>query len=94
VVDNLLRQEEFHPYYLLNAVGGKSWRIAYHKSVGFLASVNNITNTLYKSGGFEQSRNANFERFKQDKDRAKPEFGPRYWYGYGTTYYLNFYYRF
>ncbi len=94
VVDNLLRQEEFHPYYLLNAIAGKSWRIAYQKYVGFFASVNNITNTVYKSGGFEQSRNANFERLKQDKDRAKSEFGPRYWYGYGTTFYLNFYCRF
>jgi len=94
VVDNLLRQEEFHPYYLLNAIVGKSWRIAYGKSVGFFASINNITNTVYKSGGFEQSRNANFARLKEDQDRAKPEFGPRYWYGYGTTYYINFYYRF
>jgi len=94
VVDNLLRQEQFHPYYLLNAIAGKSWRIAYQKSVGFFASVNNITNTIYKSGGFEQSRNANFVRLKEDKDRSQPEFGPRYWYGYGTTYYLNLYFRF
>lgn len=93
-VNNLLRQEEFHPFYLLNAFAGKSWRIAYQKSVGFFASVNNITNTIYKSGGFEQSRNANFVRLKEDQDRAKPEFGSRYWYGYGTTYYINFYYRF
>jgi len=93
-VDNLLRQEVFHPFYLLNAIGGKSWRIAYQKTVGFFASLNNITNTLYKSGGFEQSRNANFKRLKEDLDKSKPLFGPRYWYGYGTTFYLNFYYRF
>jgi len=94
VVDNLLRQEQFHPYYMLNAIAGKSWRIAYLKTVGFFASINNITNTIYKSGGFEQSRNANFARLKEDQDRTNPLFGPRYWYGYGTTFYLNFYYRF
>lgn len=89
----LLAQEEFDNYFLLNAVGGKSWKIGDYY-LGFFATIKNILNTEYKTGGFEQSRNANYRTLLEDKARETPVFGPKYWFGYGTSYYLNMYVRF
>ncbi len=86
----LLKQEIFDNYIVVNAVGGKSWRIgAYY--VGFFASVNNILDRQYKTGGFEQARNANYRALRDDNTRPKRLFGPKYWYGRGTTYFVNLY---
>ncbi|MCK5816318.1 MAG: TonB-dependent receptor [Flavobacteriaceae bacterium] len=93
IARELLAQEQFDNYFLLNAVGGKSWRIDKYY-IGFFATIGNILNTTYKTGGFEQSRNANYRSLKEDKALDKPVFGPKYWHGYGTTYYLNVYFRF
>lgn len=93
IARNLLKQEQFDDYLLLNAVGGKSWRVKNYY-IGFFVSVNNILDELYKTGGFEQSRNANFRTLKADRDREQPIFGTKYWYGTGTTYYGNIYVRF
>ena len=30
----------------------------------------------------------------EDKSREKPLFGPKYWFGYGTSYYASVYFRF
>ena len=89
----LLKQEQFPDYFLLNAVGGKSWRVK-NSYIGFFMSINNILDEVYKTGGFEQSRNANYNTLKEDKDREQPVFGSKYWYGTGTTYYANAYVRF
>ncbi len=89
----LLKQEKFNPYYLVNVVGGKSWKINDYY-IGFFVNVGNILNTEYKTGGFEQSRNANYNTLLEDKTREKPLFGPKYWYGYGTSYYTSIYFRF
>ena len=89
----LLKQEQFDSYFLVNAIGGKSWRINDYY-LGFFISLNNIFDVLYKTGGFEQSRNANFRTLKEDRDRDQPVFGNKYWYGYGATYFANFYVRF
>ncbi|MGB0949842.1 MAG: hypothetical protein ACPGU0_07030, partial [Marinirhabdus sp.] len=63
--------------------------------VGFFATINNVLGQEYRTGGFEQGRNTNFRDLREDKNRANgPVFGPRYFYGYGTTYYLNVYVRF
>ncbi|WP_231372701.1 TonB-dependent receptor [Aureivirga sp. CE67] len=88
----LLRQEKFDSAFLVNLQGGKSWKVNQYY-IGFFASVNNVLGELYKSGGFEQSRNANYQRLKEDKGRQTPLFGPKYWYGYDTTYFLNVYVR-
>lgn len=93
-VDRLLKQERFDDALLVNMVGGKSWRLKNNYYFGFLASVNNILGEIYKSGGFEQSRNANYIELKQDKDLKYPTFGPKYYYGNGTSYYFNVYLRF
>jgi len=89
----LLAQEEFDPYFLWNAIGGKSWKVK-KKYIGFTLGVQNILNQIYKTGGFEQSRNSNYTALNEDQSRTYPLFGPRYWYGSGTTYYLNTYLRF
>ena len=89
----LLRQEKFDDIFLLNFFSGKSWKIDNYY-IGVILSVNNILDNRYKSGGYEQSRNANYNLLKQDVDSSSRIFGPRYWYGYGRTYYLNIYFRF
>jgi hypothetical protein len=89
----LLQQEKFDDYMVVNAVGGKSWKIN-DTYVSVFATVNNLLGTEYKSGGFEQGRNANFRQLRDDKALEKPVFGNRYWYGRGTTYFLNLNVRF
>ena len=88
----LLSQQSLKPYMNLNIVGGKSWKIK-DLYIGFFASVNNLTNNIYRTGGFEQSRNANYFTLKEDKLRRKPLFGPKYWFSYGTTFFTSFYVR-
>ena len=90
---NLLRQEKFDNYMVVNMIGGKSWRIDDYY-VGFFASINNILDKKYKTGGFEQGRNANYQQLLQDVNKPKRVFGPKYWYGRGTNYFLNLYFRF
>ncbi|PZD78472.1 carboxypeptidase-like regulatory domain-containing protein [Mesonia sp. K7] len=90
----LLAQENFGDYTLFNLVGGKSWKIDDY-FVGFFATINNVFDTEYKTGGFEQSRNTNYRDTNEDMSRQNGEiFGNRYFFGYGTTYYLNLYVRF
>ena len=89
-IDTSLRQEKFDDYMLFNLVGGKSWRLK-NKYIGFFASVNNVLGAKYKTGGFEQGRNGNYELLSEDQARDKPLFGSKYWYGYGRTFYLNVY---
>ena len=91
--DMLLKQEKFDDIYLVNLTGGKSWRIA-GKTVGFFASVNNVLDLTYKTGGFEQARNANYRTLNQDVSSGTPAFAPRYFYGFGRTYFLNLYMNF
>jgi len=92
-IDEILVQERFDNIFLVNVVGGKSWRIN-HRTFGFFASINNLLGEIYKSGGFEQSRKANYTKLKEDMDLDQSLFGNKYWYGRGTSYYLNFYIRF
>ncbi len=94
VARELLTQEEFDDYVLVNVVGGKSWKIKKYY-VGFFATINNVFNQEYKTGGFEDSRRANYRQQVEEQNRTNgPLFGNRYFYGNGTTYYLNVYLRF
>ena len=94
VAKALLKQEQFKNYMLVNIIGGKSWRLNDYY-VGVFAVINNVLNEAYRTGGFEQSRLANYRRLKEDKSRTYGAvFGPRYFFGNGTTYYLNVYVRF
>ena len=94
VARDLLQQEQFDNYSLVNIRGGKSWRLGDY-FVGFFATINNILDTEYKTGGFEQGRKSNFRDLNEDANLPNGRiFGPRYFFGNGTTYYVNAYVRF
>ena len=84
----LLQQEKLDPVFLVNLIGGKSWRIK-GKYLGLFVSVNNLLDTHYKTGGYEQARNANFRQLNQDVSSGTPSFGNKYFYAYGRTYFVN-----
>ncbi len=93
VARELLKQEKFNDFYLVNIIGGKSWRIKGYY-VGFFASINNVFNQEYKTGGYEQVRKANYRSSLEESLRDTPVFGSKYFYGYSTSYYLNLYLKF
>jgi hypothetical protein len=93
IARELLKQEAFDSYMVVNLIGGKSWKIDDYY-IGFFASVNNLLDKVYKTGGFEQSRGANYRTLGEDFANPTRVFGPRYWYGRGTNYFLNVYFRF
>lgn len=92
IAEGLLAQESLPSYMSFNLVGGKSWKIK-NWYVGLFVSLNNLFNSQYKTGGFEQSRTANYSTLRKDRTREKPLFGPKYWFGYGTTFFTSFYIR-
>ncbi|HET8737843.1 MAG TPA: carboxypeptidase-like regulatory domain-containing protein [Pricia sp.] len=87
-VNKLLAQEPLDNFYLLNLVGGKSW-LKNGKYMSVFASVNNLFDTVFRTGGYEQSRNGNYGQLRDDDLSGTPSFAPKYWYGYGRTYFLN-----
>jgi hypothetical protein len=101
----LLKQEKFDDFALLNLNGGKSWKIN-KNTFGFNASISNVLDVKYKTGGFEQARNSNYTQLVQDNTPhvnpgnpgagavATPAFAPKYFYGYGRTFFLNLYINF
>lgn len=89
----LLKQEKLDPATLINIKGGKSWKVG-KQTFGFFASVNNVFDFTYKTGGFEQARNANYRQLAQDMAGTTRAFGPKYFYGYGRNYFLNLYVNF
>lgn len=87
-VEKILRQESLDMVYLLNLIGGKSWLVK-DTYISIFASVSNVFDTVFRTGGFEQSRNGNFGQLSQDNLGSSPSFGPKYWYGRGRTYFIN-----
>lgn len=95
-VRNFLKQEKFDSFFLVNLTGGKSWIVntKTRSTLGFFASVNNVFDVEYKTGGFEQSRKAAFPDMVADTQNGVRSFGPKYFYGYGRTYFVNLYINF
>lgn len=90
----LLRQEQFDDYMLVNVVGGKSWKVDQYY-FGFFATINNVFDQRFTTGGFEQGRTSNFRDIRDDTALENGRvFGPRYFFGNGTTYFLNVYFSF
>lgn len=87
-VRELLQQEDLGELFLVNLIGGKSWRVK-GKYVSLFVSVNNLLNTSFKSGGFEQVRKGNYQAMLQDKANGYPVFGNKYFVGYGINYMAN-----
>lgn len=84
--DKVLDQERLPSAFTLDANIGKSWRIDYKYYININLSVSNILNNQdLVTGGYEQYR---FTGSDIDK------FGNKYYYMYGTTYYLNLSFRF
>lgn len=94
IARDLLTQEQFPSYFLVNLTGGKSWRVGDY-FVGFFATVNNLLNQEFRTGGFEQSRRVGFrDQIQEQSNPNGPVFGNRYFFGLGTTYFVNVYLRF
>ncbi len=90
----LLKQEQLDDYFLVNVVGGKSWRIGGYY-IGLFASINNLLDSRYRTGGFEDSRRVSYPQQLEERNRRYgPLFGNKYFFGNGTTYYANLYLRF
>ena len=90
----LLQPHKLPSAFFINANVGKSWLLGKYY-VLITASVNNILdNTDYITGGFEQTRNVSFPGFQQDQDREFTQFGPKYWYTQGRSYFINLQLRF
>jgi len=87
-VNRLLKQNSLDDFYLLNLIGGKSW-LTQGKYISLFLSVNNVFDEVFRTGGYEQSRNGNFGQLQQDNLRNDPSFAPKYWYGFGRTFFLN-----
>lgn len=92
-IDTILAQEKLDDVFLVNIIGGKSWKINDYY-LGFTASVNNVLGEVFKTGGFEQARKANYTALNEDVSLENPLFGNKYWYGRDTTYFVNLYVRF
>lgn len=89
----ILKQEKLNNVFLVNIQGGKSWKIK-KNTIGCFASVNNLLDLVYKVGGFEQTRNANYRELLADHASGTRSFGPKYFYGFGRTYFVNLYVQF
>lgn len=78
-------QERIDPAFTLNFFGGKSWRFDNYY-IYLTVGVNNLlNNTDIITGGFEQYRFALDSNNQPDLNR----FPNKYWYGYGTNYFIN-----
>lgn len=84
----LLAQEQLPDVLLMNLVFRKSWRMK-NNYLGLFLGINNLTNQTYQSGGFEQGRNTNYLKLKEDRSRRLPLFGSKYWWSMGTTYFVS-----
>ncbi len=91
-IARLRRQEKFSAAYTFNASVGKAWRIARRYTLGANLEVRNLLNDkTIRSGGYEQTR---LRRNSEGTAGSYEQFDAKYFYLYGTTYYLNLYFRF
>ena len=90
----MAHQERFKPAWIVNANVGKSWYIQRKYNIGFSLEIKNIlNNTNVRTGGYEQSR-LRANKDANDNVLNYERFDSKYFYMYGTTYYLNIYFRF
>jgi len=91
-IKQMTKQEMFSQAFVLNANLGKVWYLGRYM-LGFNIDAKNILNNKnIKTGGYEQMR---LDRNNDNRDFVyyKP-FDSKYYYLFGTTYYLNIYLRF
>lgn len=100
-IGNLLYQEnlldypagKFYKHLLLNASIGKTWYIK-SSQLGFSFEIKNLTNNRVRTGGFEQMRLRSNTELEGTTGERYDHFDSKYFYLYGTNYYLNIYFRF
>jgi hypothetical protein len=85
---SIIKTRKFDPTMLLNLVGGKSWRI-YGKNVGVLPASIMCSMPLYKRVTMNKPEMP--RAINRDVSSGTPSFGPKYFYGYGRTYFVNLY---
>ena len=91
-IAHLRRQEKFDSAYTLNASIGKNWYIHRQYTLGFSLEVKNILNNQdIRTGGYEQTR---LTKNTETTVTTYQAFDSKYFYMFGTTYYLNLYFRF
>lgn len=93
-IRDMWRQEKLADFALLNISVGKSWRLANRNTIGLNANINNVLNKKYKTGGFEQARNANYASELANNASGTNTFANKYFYGYGRNFFVNLYYNF
>ncbi|MCX7696324.1 MAG: TonB-dependent receptor [Bacteroidales bacterium] len=82
LIDAITQQVKMNDLYYLDFSAGKNWRIK-GRQVGFNLMINNLLNKKFKTSGFEQYR-FDFE----NKNISK--FPPKYYYGWGRNYFIQF----
>ena len=91
-IRELRSQEKFDSAYTLSASIGKNFYIQRRYTLGFSLQVNNILNNQnIKTGGYEQVR---LLKNKDESYQTYQPFDSKYFYMFGTTYYMNIYFRF
>lgn len=91
-IAELRHQEKFKSACVFNASIGKSWYINRAYTLGFSLDVKNILNNQdVKTGGYEQIR---LLKNKEESYQTYQPFDAKYFYMFGTTYYMNLYFRF
>lgn len=97
MIRTMRAQEKFDAAFVLNASIGKNWYIRRNYTLGFSLELKNLLNDQnIKTGGYEQMR---LNRIRSDESNTSlvtsyERFDPKYFYMYGTTCYLNVYFRF
>ena len=89
----LTAQEKFSPALIFNASIGKTWYVGSNQ-IGFSLEIKNLTNNICKTGGFEQMRLFSDDEYETTTGTRYSRFDSKYFYLYGTNYYLNIYFRF
>lgn len=91
-IEKLRKEEKFKPAWVLNASIGKNWYIQRTYLLGFSLNMRNLLdNQEIKTGGYEQVR---LLKNKEENYLRYQPFDSKYFYMFGTTYYLNVYFRF
>ena len=104
-VAKIKAEERLDNAYTLSLSVGKNWYIKYKYTLGFSFDIKNLLNNrTFRTGGYEQMRLSKFygpsivSDYKGDPTIARftnyTKFDSKYFYMYGTTYYLNVYFRF
>ncbi len=89
-LDQVFEQERFDPALTIDLYTRKSWKVN-DKYIVLSASVNNILNNVFRSGGYEQLRTRFLLRDRNEDGQYSLDnlFPPKYFNAYGRSYFLT-----